>query len=425
MNIENGKFKLSSNIGTQVQKAENAPKRRYYDLQMGSPDQTADRLNDLATRLSSIFSNEYQDMPKEMKNFAIFRKIATAPVEDILHKIPQSERTEFLELRESKAKSDKKLVEIMQSDPDTKKSYTFLNSMKEKYAKFVDKNRPDPSKVSDPHPDNVRVLGAVSQTEPAAAANQQKGEKADWVTKKFSAALSTEKTLDKAMDKASKDAVVTGFSEGQAPIIQKPVSTKRENKTAWKKSDNNNPNVKRIAIFVVTEDGSRNFKNNSDEIKKNFYTGSSSNPQENRFRVDKVITVTPLTEDEARQGITQADKIKQAFKQSKTFIEDQKDLVRKKAVAEGKDPEKAVSALKFEGFAGWFGHGTIIEDKSPKKEDPRYFQEGSAEFKFITNPFTQEGLQESEIKKMEQQNIKEYSYFTQYFSSCHSGAITN
>gem|GEM_PF-5659052 len=429
MNIEgNQKAPLSvNNIVRQVQNAENGPKRLYYDWVMEHPDKTADGFQALVTKLSGRFSDEYKDIPSELREFAIFRGIATNPIEDVLPNIPESEREQFLKLRNSKMQNDEELLQKAKSDPVFRKTYTFLDSVKGKYAEFVDDNRLDPSKGSDPHPKNIRVLAAVSQSEPAAAANSKKGEKADWVTKKFSDALRTENSIDKAMDVASKDAVVKGYPDGQPPIIQKPVSTKRENVKAWKKSDNDDPNVKRIVIFNVTEDGSRNFENNAAEIRKNFYTPSEenkSNPFEQRFRADRIITVTPPTEEEAKKGITQADKIRSAFEQSKQFMEDQKDLARKKAISEGKDPEAAVKVLRFEGMANWFGHGTTVENKSPKIDDPRYLQEGSAEFKFITNPLEQKGIEESEIKKMEQ-NVKDYDYFTQYFCSCHSGAMIN
>ncbi len=427
MNIDDNKFTLPAhNIARRVQNAENGPKRSYYDWAT-RPDTTADALVNLATKLSGNFSDEYRDMPKEMQNFAIFQGIANRPIEDVLPKIPESEREQFLKLRQSKDQKDEQLYEKAKSDPIFRETNNFLNSAREQYAEFVDDNRPNPSKVSDPHPKNIRVLAAVSQTEPAAAANSKNGEKADWVTRKFSKALRTEDSIDKAMDVASKDAVVKGYSDGQPPIIQKPVSTKREHKTAWRKSDNTDLNVKRVVIFNVTEDGSRNFENNAAEIRKNFYTPdeeNKSNPFEQRFRADRIITVKPPTEEEAKKGVTQAGKIIVAFEQSKQFMEDQKDLTRKKAIEEGKDPEAAVKALRFEGMANWFGHGTIVEDKSPKKEDPRYYQEGSAEFKFITDPLEQKGIEESEIKKMEQ-NVKDYDYFTQYFCSCHSGAMIN
>jgi len=236
-----------------------------------------------------------------------------------------------------------------------------------------------------------------------------------------------EKSIAKgaAIDKTTTEVVVDHNSINYMPFIQKPVSTKRENNTAWQKSDNDNPNVKRIIIFNVPEDEFGGMQVNADKIRQNFYTPDdkkSCDTDESRFRVDKVIYVTPPTKEEEKQGITQTDKTRQAFEQSKQFMEDQKALTAKQAVAEGKDPEAAVKALRFEGMANWFGHGTTVADKSPQKDDPRYYQEGSAEFKFIISP--KEGIKESEIKKMEQ-NIKDYSYFPQYFVSCHSGAIIN
>lgn len=427
MNIDDKRFTLSANnIGKQVQDAERTPKSLYYDLAT-SPDETEDGFMDLAKMLSNNFSHKYKDMQKEMQEFAIFREITTAPLKNVLPQIPEFNRKQFLELRNSKKHDDKKVEETMKSNPVVIKSYNFLISIKKQYAKFVDKSRPEPAAVSDRHPNNIRILGAVSQTEPAMAANNKKGEKVDWLTKKFSTTLRTNKTIDEAMDETSKEAVVTGYSDGQPPIIQKPVTTKRENKTAWRKSDNGNLNVKRVAIFIVTEDGSRNFKNNADEIRKNFYIPdkkNKSNSLKKLFRLDKIINVTPPTEEEMKQDITQADKIRQAFEQCKQFMEDQKDIARKKALEEGRDPEKAAKALRFEGMANWFGHGTIVENKSPKVDNPRYFQEGTAEFKFITNPLEQEGIEESEIKRMEQK-VKDYTYFTQYFNSCHSGAIIN
>ncbi|MEI8390277.1 MAG: hypothetical protein WCG23_10395 [bacterium] len=425
MNIENRPFTLPANhIGQQVIDATNSGKVEYYKF-LGKPDKAFEAIEVFANKHSSIFGDKYNDMQEDIRKDAIIREFGLGSLKDVLPKIPEADRATFLKLREDQDQNDKKQAEDIKSNPIIKTANLFLNSVKNQYAQFLDNNRPDPSKVSDPHPNNIRVLAAVSQNE--AATGTLPGEKADWVTRKFSDALGTEASIDKAMDKTSKDAAVMGYSNAEAPTMQKPVTTRRENNTAWQKADNNNPDIKRVVIFNVTEDGSGNFKKGADELRKNFYTPdekNESNPFETRFRADKIITVTPPTKEEEKQGITQADKIRQAFEQSKQFMEDQKDLARKNAIAEGKDPEAAVKALKFEGMANWFGHGTTVKEKSPEKDDPRRYQEGSAEFKFWTNSQKNEGIEESDIKKMEQ-NVKDFSYFTEYFNSCHSGAMTN
>lgn len=423
MNIDNENLNVPvKNVASNISDTEQRLVANYNSIIVPEMNKNLDSLSNFAKGHLSIFDGKYSDKPQDERIEAITNELADAPLENVLPKIPESDRENFLELRQNwdKFENDAK------SNPVSQEAYNFFSSKKVEYAELIDNNRPDPSKIPDPHPSNVRVLAAVSQNQLAAAENPTKGkEKTDWVTRKFSDALRTEKTIDAAIDKTSADVIVDYNSINYMPFIQKPVSTKRENNTAWKKSDNDNPNVKRVVIFNIPEDEVGGFKSGADKLRQNFYTPDekkSPNSNENRFRADKIIYVAPPTKEEEKQGITQTDKTRQAFEQCKQFMEDQKALVAKQAVAEGKDPQAAIKALRFEGMANWFGHGTTVADKSPKKDDPKYYQEGSAEFKFIISP--KEGIEESEIKKMEQ-NIKDYSYFPQYFVSCHSGAMIN
>ncbi len=422
MNIDNEKFNVpANNVEKKILNKEEVLRTNYVNIFEPEMNKNLGNLSNFATSHLSIFDGWHSDMTQDARIEAITNELADAPLEEILPKIPKSEQSNFLKLRQSwdKFESDTKL------DPVSNEAVNFFNSRKTEYAEFLDNSRPNPSKVSDPHPDNVRVLAAVSQNQLAAAENpvKEKG-KPDWVTRKFSDALSTEQTIDAAIDKTSKEVTVDYNSINYLPFIQKPVSTKRENNTAWTKSDNDNPNVKRVIIFNVTEDEAGGMQSGADKIRQNFYTPDekASDSNENRFRVDKIIYVTPPTKEEEKQGITQTDKTRKAFEQCKAFMEEQKASIAKQAVAEGKDPKAAVKDLKFEGMANWFGHGTTVANKSPKENDPKHYQEGSAEFKFIISP--KEGIEESEIKKMEQ-NIKDFSYFPQYFVSCHSGAMIN
>jgi len=435
MNIEgNKRFVLPPNhIGMQVQKAkDNAASVFFNDIDPIFNENIMANMTKFSQFIEkdlSVFDGMYENMPKDDRITKIMVDVNKKPAEEILSRLPEADRNQYLDLRKGWDQTRKDFDNATKLNPKFKKSFNFLDSIKNQYSAFVDKGRPDASKVTDPHPSNTRILAAQVQAGVAESPNPEISE-IDRTTQKYSDSLRTEPSVDKAMDKVSNNADVFYNSITNMPSIQKPVSTNRENSNAWKKADNDNPNVKRIVMFNVTEDKSDigGFQKDADAIKKNFYVSNGkndANPFENRFRVDKIIDVTPPTKEEEAQGITQSDKIKRGFEQCKQFEEEQKELTRQKAIAEGKDPEAAVKALRFEGMANWFGHGSTIAEKSPNKDDPRYYQEGSAEFKFISDPEKKESISETKIKQWERDNIKDFSYFTQYFNSCHSGAITN
>ena len=195
MNIENRKFSLPANhIGQQVIDVTNSGKKEYYKF-LQKPDNTFEAIKEFSNKHSSIFDDKYKNMQEDVRKDAILREFGLGSVKDVLPKIPEADRATFLKLREDQDQNNEKQAEEIRSNPIIKTANLFLNSVKNQYAQFIDNNRPDPSKVSDPHPNNIRVLASISQNEAATALLP--GEKADWVTSKFSDALGTEASIDK------------------------------------------------------------------------------------------------------------------------------------------------------------------------------------------------------------------------------------
>ena len=318
--------------------------------------------------------------------------------------------------------------------------YKFLLKNKDEYARFVDQHRLHPDLVTIPHPENIRVLAAVSQTSGSFMPDIRRGERlslhTQWVTRAFKA----KKNL--CIDDAIADVTSTAYvQEGSVergfqrePDIQKPVSTIRGNRNTWRKIDNTNNKIKRIVIFIITDDMSGLQQAQAGEIKKCYreesvdgYIADTDPAKEDAYRVDKIIVVRAPTSEDAANGITHKVKIERAFKEAQEFVDEQKELV--KAAEPGSE-----QSLKFEGIAHWLGHGTTIEsikkdeDKSSSaeqlKENDSMYLEGSMEFCFITKHHPSlEGVDETTIKEWESNYLRSFEDFIHDVHSCAAGAF--
>ena len=285
------------------------------------------------------------------------------------------------------------------------------------YRRFLDAHRLDPDSTKDPHPSNVRVLAAVSQHQ--GAVGNRNEEKISPYVSLISRLHEETDSMDDLIKQAEETvSLVEPISDDprSIPDIQKPVSTPhREHNDAWKKSDNIDPSLRRIGIFIVADDGLGSFFDEAEELTRHYVEkpvskfDSTSNPK--AYRVDKIITVKPLTIEEEQQGIKLETRIKDAFREAELFAEQEIEA------SGGQD-------LKFEGIAHWLGHGMCKEENSPSEGSDRYYLEGSKEFLFITNHDgeTCEGIDETTIKKLEREHLGAFRYFIQNISSCDSGA---
>lgn len=337
-----------------------------------------------------------------------------------------------------KKEADKLRAAWTQAYIDQSKQYPkierFYKENIDKYSEFIEKHKADPEKVTNPHPKNIRVTAACSQSDGSTPDYTDYNEKKSIgiYIKNLSKAIKDTQCFDDAIDQVDK--IVT-LQKGKLvngepfqPMISKPVSTPRSNRNSLKKSDNNNIQVKRIIIFIHSYDGTPKAKNDIDELKKNYREESvktyanSKDPNKNKqYRVDTIITVPPPTPKEEAKGITHRDKIKKAFEEAKIFVEREKRKARESALIKDLDPKQAEEALKFEGVAHWSGHG-VSDDTKESKGDGKYL-EGSKEFKFITEHEGNKVVTEKEIKAWEKEYLKSFRYFIQSVEACESGAL--
>lgn len=242
----------------------------------------------------------------------------------------------------------------------------------------------------------------------------------DPTTVAFTKNIKSAASMDEAISQTEKTVMIHADDGG----LQKPVSTPRSNNQSWQKKDNADPNIRRLAILIETDDGNPGFKESTDALAGSFtkqspeaFAASKDSKKNEQFRVDNVIRVKPLTVEERRKGVTMTQKIEDAFKQAQSFQTEQ----QKKA---GDQADQ----LKFEVFTSWMGHGMTDSKKSPKDTDPRINQEGSAEFIFMPDVTKRdkdgrtEEITETQIKDWEERYLKRFRYGVQYFGSCSSGA---
>ncbi|MEZ4575071.1 MAG: hypothetical protein R2857_09175 [Vampirovibrionales bacterium] len=206
------------------------------------------------------------------------------------------------------------------------------------------------------------------------------------------------------------------------PHLEQAVSTpNRAQPQSWRKADNANPYVKRVAVVVATDDNTGEMERELPYVTGRFVEAPpqafAAMGDPSRYRVDRLIVVKPATQAEKAQGITQADKIRQAYVEMARFAQ----VARQQAQAQGLNP----SLVRVEGFSSWIGHGMTQPNVGPSDDDDRRYLQGSKEFFFITQhkPGQPEGISETEMKQLEQQYVApNFTYFVQHLSACGSGA---
>lgn len=339
--------------------------------------------------------------------------------------LSEEDKKEFFNIRESANEVNKMWEEAEKSTQKVRQEVrAFFEEKKEQYPNAIDSLRLD----SPIERKNIKVVAAISQLSSAVQltpTERDNGETVSLHARNFSGALKTTNSMDEAIDKVCKDAHVFGEDKVE-PGIQKAVCSKNNNVNAWRKLDNDNPNVKRFVISIVAGDGGKLFSKEQEEL-LGLYEG-----KDKQYRVDKIEMVSAPTEEEKERGITFKEKIEDAFRKARLFVEEET----------RKNPGQK---LKFEGIVHWHGHGTSLTDKlSPedkiechdehgtplteniKLEDEISYKEGSLGFLFITRHLYNsgvEGIDKTAIKRIEQENLGEYRYFIHDFHSCCSGAM--
>ncbi len=303
----------------------------------------------------------------------------------------------------------------------------YLKEVEKKYGMAIELLRLPPQKERE----HIRVLATASQLAGGACATPEERKEAEELglpvlslhVRRIIDALKSTNSMDEAIDKVCEDSRVYGGDKVE-PSIQKAVSSRTEKKNAWLKSENDNPNIRRIVISIVAEDSFGGQRIEADELLKLY------KKEDKQYRVDKIEMVSAPTEEEKERGITFKEKIEDAFKEARLFAEEER---------------KQNPDLEFEGIVHWHGHGTSLTDKiNPKDEiichdehgtpltnnikleDEISYKEGSLGFLFITRHLYNsgvEGIDKTAIKRIEQENLGKYRYFIHDFHSCCSGAM--
>lgn len=294
---------------------------------------------------------------------------------------------------------------------------------------------PDHAEIALKHPRPVRVVSSITQN--GGSRTIQPGETASLGVQTFINHIQTAPSLNDAIDGyeqtlnfiPSDMAPVNPETPNYPPIphlekaIATPYTPLRPKTATWQKSDNANPYVRRILIQIYTDDGSTEARQNAQAMRQQFVQQPVHQPHQairpDQYRVDEIIQVPPITPQERQRGITQADKIRQAYKALDGFVTQQRTLAHQ----QGLDPNR----LQFEGFCSWIGHGMTMPNQGPGDQDDRRFLEGSKEFYFITRhrpgAGLPEGLSETEIKQLEAQHVQPFASFIQHVQACSAGAF--
>ena len=376
--------------------------------------------------LPRLNNGPFKDLFPDEKNISnrinqitryVFREPIEKRIKVDISKLNENEKEQFFTLIKKADELRKKWEEAEQSSQTVcQQVRRYFEQVKNEYASAVDFLRLNMPKERQ----NVRVLAAASQLSAAAnpTTEECEGERNNLSlhTTRLSNALKATDSIDEAIDQVCRDVCVHG--DGVDLSIQKAVSSKNEIGNAWKKSENDNPNVRRIVISVFAEDGYGLQQNNANEIlghyKKQSVAEYNAVHNEEKYRVDNIIEVFRPTEEEEKAGITFEEKIKNAFKQARAFAEEQKE-------------QNPGQELKFEGIAHWNGHGGsyMIPTKETNSKDD--FREGSRDFLFIIEHDhvngTHKGIDKASIKRLEKELTDSGYKFIQDFGSCCSGAM--
>jgi hypothetical protein len=306
----------------------------------------------------------------------------------------------------------------------------WLHQMVEPFRQSVLASRPEPSRMRDPHPANVRIVGAVSQNYGATGAHGLRfpgdltlGNKA-WLQ-----AVRSTASLEEAIERYQQWSVIPAEADPNLPDtglqIVSPVSTRRSFPHAWRKVDNANPDIKRFAVFI--DDGVHNMTSQTATMQQSLvYQDTAAPAAAHGYRVDAIRLVRPPSAEEAARGITIHQKLQQVFGEMQAFAAQQK----AQAQSRGQDPNQ----LRFESLITWNVHGTAELPPDHQQWEtmtgqpsPLRFQEGAMEFKALFTPAFPESpdtVSEAEIKHLERTYLGDYTAVIQQLSSCLSGALT-
>ncbi len=292
----------------------------------------------------------------------------------------------------------------------------------------------DPDSVALAHPKNVRVVAPVGQNYGSTGPHGMTGpHDLTLGNKAWQRALQKTASMDEAVSHYLNWSVIPADADPAVPDsglqVVAPVATRRSNPYAWRKADNTNPNVRRIAVFI--DDAEENMKDQTDGLMKNFikqpWNAFNAQSGFSGYRVDEILIVRPPTAEESKRGITVYDKLTHAFAQMHAFTEDQ----RKQARAQGQDPK----ALSFESYISWAVHGSSelpkhleLQEKQTGQTCPERFREGSMEFRALFKPLVpenhKENVSETTLKHLEHQYLSNFRYVVQHLTSCTSGSFT-
>jgi hypothetical protein len=430
-------------------------KRRLYAPMMDKSlqEDTGAHMKETCEFIQNNLSGAFKDLHAEesdptVRGLKIMRSIISVkPLTEVakaaLAKLPADQKEAYQAVMKSAMNLHYRWVDTYRQIARNQKAFVeMIRSNITAYLQEINSLKLDPnaSEIEIKHPENIRVIAASSQN--GGSSSPIGDETLSWGTNTFVNALQQTDSLDNAIDHAEQHYLLR---EGDGPEtipddldkppvgahFEKPIATNRHNPVAWKKADNTNPNVKRIAIVISTGDGNGHARVEADTVASQFAVQSAADfaaqPQAAAYRVDKLIRITPPTPEETAKGITQTDKIKQAFANAETFVAAQKQAAREQALATGNNPDAAEQALQFDGFASWHGHGMTVQDKGPAQDDDRRYLEGSKEFFFITQHASgpnghPAGVDETTIKTMEHKHLSNFRYFVHNIHACASAA---
>lgn len=436
INPESRKLSLSSKEGQVLNKVSEYQGQmdRMQREQSREMNSYFDQMRQVVDSNMAQFSDVHQDKGTIAREYVLrdmlFEK-KDASGRSFIERLPEASRSRALKIKEE---WDGFLKRSQAEDGVmARKAFKYFKAVQGPYSRAADKLRQKPEEAQIPHPKNTRVLGAVTQDVKNPGSEDQK--LPSWSTQKFKEALQNTDSIDGAINRTTNQVKVDGApteTHTGNPQILKPIATDRQNPDTWKKSDNSNSKVKRIAIFVQTGNNEQGFGVESRSMREYFKKQSVSeyihNPDKDKdkhYRVDETFVV-----EEATPG-----KVKVAFEQARSFVKKERDMACQNAIAVARSAglsekeqkiagDKAARELQFEGFAHWAGHGSIDQSKNPK--DNAALQEGAKEFQFSFEP-SPETISESAIKGWEKEYLNEdyFRSFIHYYSSCHSGAITS
>ena len=401
-------------------------RRAFYTL---AHDPETNRPSQEANKAILDHLGEYQDQFTHLYPKASVRERLTLVMRSIIMDLQAGKASELLtRLPQGAQDKLKELIQARQNAIDISSQMLegprvrlseLVKQIKDQYAGWVDRTRLNPNDDPNPHPTNVRIAAAVPQGDfngmVAPLPNGMNRQVQDFIDH-----VKQTGSLDAAIDATTQLQYSNDGSNGDWPYISKQVATDRHNPHAWRKADNQDPNVRRIVLQFATDPVVTTMMANT--LNTAFHeapVGQATGPDQ--YRVDRIVTLETATPEQ----------IEQAFKAARQWADAERQRVYDQALTEARlhggteqdhqgAAQAAVANLRFEAFTGWHGHGNVDENKTP--EGDRGYQEGAQEFKFKT---ATDHMSETQIKALERQYLGPdcFDYVVGYSMSCRSGAL--